>query len=80
MDIKIIGNNSSNRMKLIKNINKALKNYKNSVLIDIIDDEETLIKYKDKNTPILIINNKIISTGKILESREIKKYIEILEI
>ena len=67
-------------MKLIKNINKALKNYKNSVLIDIIDDEETLIKYKDKNTPILIINNKIISTGKILESREIKKYIEILEI
>ena len=80
MNIKIIGNNSSNRMKLIKNINKALKNYKNSVLIDIIDDEETLIKYKDKNTPILIINNKIISTGKILESREIKKYIEILEI
>ena len=80
MDIKIIGNNSSNRMKLIKNINKALKNYKNSVLIDIIDDEETLIKYKDKNTPILIINNKIISTGKILESKEIKKYIEILEI
>ena len=67
MDIKIIGNNSSNRMKLIKNINKALKNYKNSVLIDIIDDEETLIKYKDKNTPILIINNKIIYTCKILE-------------
>jgi hypothetical protein len=80
MDIKIIGNNSSNRMKLIKNINKALKNYKNSVLIDIIDDEESLNKFKNKNTPILLINNKIISTGKILESREIKKYIEILEI
>ena len=80
MDIKIIGNNSSNRMKLIKNINKALKDFKKGILIDIIDDEETLIKYKNKNTPILIINDKIISTGKILESKEIKKFVEIMEI
>ena len=79
MNIKVIGSHSANRMKLIKNVNKALKEHDFSVILEIIDDEETLSNYRDKNTPILIINNKIISTGKILEPREIKKYIEVMK-
>ena len=37
----------------------------------------TLSKYKDKNKPILMINEKIISNGKILTDREIRNYIKI---
>ena len=77
MKINIIGENSSNRMKLLKNLNKVTKNEDINVEINVIDDKETLSKYKDKNTPILMINEKIISNGKILTDREIRNYIKI---
>lgn len=76
MKIKIIGENSSNRMKLLKNLNKVTKNEDINVEINVIDDKETLSKYKDKNKPILMINEKIISNGKILTDREIRNYIK----
>ena len=64
-------------MKLLKNLNKVTKNEDINVEINVIDDKETLSKYKDKNKPILMINEKIISNGKILTDREIKNYIKI---
>jgi hypothetical protein len=75
--INIIGENSSNRMKLLKNLNKVTKNEDINIEINVIDDKETLSKYKDKNKPILMINEKIISNGKILTDREIRNYIKI---
>ena len=77
MKINIIGENSSNRMKLLKNLKKVTKNEDINIEINVIDDKETLSKYKDKNKPILMINEKIISTGKILTDREIRNYIKI---
>lgn len=77
MKINIIGENSSNRMKLLKNLNKVTKNEDINVEINVIDDKETLSKYKDKNKSILMINEKIISNGKILTDREIRNYIKI---
>jgi hypothetical protein len=64
-------------MKLLKNLNKVTKNEDINVEINVIDDKETLSKYKDKNKPILMINEKIISNGKILTDREIRNYIKI---
>ena len=78
MKINIIGENSSNRMKLLKNLKKVTKNEDINIEINVIDDKETLSKYKDKNKPILMINEKIISNGKILTDREIRNYIKIL--
>ena len=77
MKINIIGENSSNRMKLLKNLNKVTKNEDINIEINVIVDKETLSKYKDKNKPILMINEKIISNGKILTDREIRNYIKI---
>ena len=72
MEIKIIGTNSSNRLKLIKNIKKATDNKINIQLLE--KDNE----YNITNTPALIINDKLISQGKVLNEREIKKFIEVL--
>ena len=77
MKINIIGENSSNRMKLLKNLKKVTKNEDINIEINVIDDKETLSKYKDKNKPMLMINEKIISNGKILTDREIRNYIKI---
>ena len=72
MEIKIIGTNSSNRLKLIKNIKKATDN---KINIQLLEKDN---KYNITNTPALIINDKLISQGKVLNEREIKKFTEVL--
>ena len=72
MEIKIIGTNSSNRLKLIKNIKKATDN---NIDIKLVEKDN---RYNITNTPALVINDKIISQGKVLNEREIKKFIEVL--
>ena len=72
MEIKVIGTNSSNRLKLIKNIKKATDN---KINIQLLEKDN---KYNITDTPALIINDKLISQGKVLNEREIKKFIEVL--
>lgn len=72
MEIKVIGTNSSNRLKLIKNIKKATDN---KINIQLLEKDN---KYNITNTPALIINDKLKSQGKVLNEREIKKFIEVL--
>ena len=72
MEIKVIGTNSSNRIKLIKNIKKATDN---NIDIKLVEKDT---RYNITNTPALVINDKIISQGKVLNEREIKKFIEVL--
>ena len=72
MEIKVIGTNSSNRIKLIKNIKKATDN---NIDIKLVEKDN---RYNITNTPALVINDKIISQGKVLSEREIKKFIEVL--
>ena len=74
----MIGENSSNRMKLIKNINKAIKGINEYVEITLLDDKEDFSKYEISNTPGLVINDKIISQGKVLTDREIMNYMRVL--
>ena len=72
MEIKVIGTNSSNRIKLIKNIKKATDN---NIDIKLVEKDN---RYNITNTPALVINDKIISQGKVLNEREIKIFIEVL--
>lgn len=72
MEIKVIGTNSSNRIKLIKNIKKATDN---NIDIKLVEKDN---RYNITNTPALVINDKIISQGKVMNEREIKKFIEVL--
>lgn len=72
MEIKVIGTNSSNRIKLIKNIKKTTDN---NIDIKLVEKDN---RYNITNTPALVINDKIISQGKVLNEREIKKFIEVL--
>ncbi len=75
MRIQIVGKNSSNRMKLLKNIKKVLEPQKNTCDIQILEDDKYKQIYHVVNTPALIIDGKVISQGKILTEREIKRFI-----
>ena len=78
MEIKVIGENSSNRIKLLKNIGKAVKKADDNFEIILLEEKEVKDKYRITNTPSLIINEKIISQGKVLSDREILNYIRVL--
>lgn len=78
MEIKVLGKNSSNRMELLKNIEKGTSNEKGNIEVTLLEDEKYLSKYGISNTPALVINDKVISQGKILTEKEIKHYLKIL--
>ena len=76
LNIKIIGSNCSNGIKLKKNLLKVANDYDGDVEIELKDDQESLKNYNIKNKPGLVINAKKVSEGKIPNDREIMKYIK----
>lgn len=78
MEIKIVGKNCSNRNKLFKNLGKSLEDVKTKVEIELLEDKKYEDKYSVSNTPALVINDKVVSQGKVLNEREIKNFIRIL--
>ncbi len=76
MNIKIIGSNCSNGIKLKKLLLKVVNNYDGDVEIELKDDQESMRKYNIKNIPGLVINGKKFSEGKVPNDREILKYIK----
>ena len=71
IEIKIIGVNCSNGIKLKKMVNRATEEIDMEVKVTEIGEKNK--KYGIKNFPALIINNDIVSEGKVLTVREIKK-------
>ena len=78
MKIKIIGSNSSNRMKLQKNVMKVIESLEKNIDVEILDSEKEISKYGVTNTPGLVINEKLVSQGKVINENEIKNFIRIL--
>ena len=75
MNIKIVGYNCSNGIKLKKNISKINEC---EIELEVLDGDEYLNKYDIKNVPGLIINDKKVSEGKVLNDREILRMIKVL--
>ena len=76
MKIKVIGTNTKNRIKLLKNLNRALKEFEQTPEKELVEDREDIETYNNLITPALSINGNIVSNGKVLDEREIKHYIK----
>lgn len=75
IEIKIVGANSKNGMKLKREVKKSLDDIEVNVDFICLDDEKAKKKYGIHNIPALIVNGKVESEGKVLTSREISKII-----
>jgi len=75
-NIKIIGYRCSNGIKLKKNISKISNEC--NINLELLEGDEYLNKYNIKNIPGLIINEKVVSEGKVLNDREILRMIKVL--
>lgn len=78
VNIKVIGKESSNRTKLLKNLSKVKNEIDEKFSVEIIDNINLFNEYNITNFPSLIINDKVVSEGKILTDREIKRFIKVL--
>lgn len=73
MNIKIVGSNCKNGMQLYKMASRPVEELEENIEVEKLDDKNSINKYGVKNIPGLIINNRLVSEGKVLTSREITK-------
>lgn len=75
IEIKLIGTNCSNGMKLKREVIRAIDGIDFPVSYIELNDEKTKKKYGIKNIPALVIKEDIKSEGSVLTSREITRLI-----
>ena len=71
--IKIIGSNCSNGIKLKKMVDRAVGEMEETIEVEELNDQNSKNKFNISNIPGLVIDNKLVSQGKVLTVREIKK-------
>ena len=76
LTIKVLGSGRKNCTELLENVYKALEEMNYTANVAKVTDYIRIRKYGIISTPALIVNEDIVSTGKVLEPKEI---IEILE-
>lgn len=73
MNIKVLGTGCKKCLLLEQNVREAVKNNNVDAHIEKIEDIPSIIKYGVMSTPALVIDEKVVSTGKILSVRDIEK-------
>lgn len=77
MDIKIIGSHCKNGMQLCKMVTRAIDEVNPEIELTKLDDKKSIEQYGVTNIPGLVIEDKLISQGKVLSQREISKLIQV---
>jgi small redox-active disulfide protein 2 len=75
MTIKILGSGCCNCSKLLENVKQALSESGKDAEINKVTAIEEIIKYGVMSTPALVVDEKVVSAGKVLKPKDIKKFI-----
>lgn len=75
VNIKLIGANCSNGIKILKNLAKVEREMNVEFHIEKIDSA-LKEKYHVNVTPALIIEDQMVSSGNVLSDKEIKHYVK----
>ncbi len=71
MIIKVLGSGCSKCKKLEENVHKALTEQGTDATVEKVADLQTIMSYGVMMTPALVIDDKVVSSGKILSPSEI---------
>jgi small redox-active disulfide protein 2 len=72
MDIKVLGTGCKKCKALEKNVQQALRELNIDALVHKVEDIKEIMKYKVMSTPALVLNERVVSTGKLLSVNEVK--------
>lgn len=73
MIIKVLGSGCSKCKKLEKMVKKVLREENMQAQIEKVEDYSEILAYGVLTTPALVIDEKLVSQGKLLNSKEIKE-------
>lgn len=76
MIIKILGSGCKNCVTLLENTKAALKEIEIEAEIVKVEDFKEIMTYGVMSTPALVIDEKVMSFGKVLKPQEIIKIID----
>lgn len=73
MIIKVLGSGCSKCGKLETNVRKAVEELGIEVSIEKVTDFKKIMEYGVMQTPALVVDEKVVSVGKVLSAKDIKK-------
>ena len=76
MNLKLIGSDCSNGIKILKNLKKVQRELECSLKINEVSKKNN--KQKHIVIPTLILNDEIISEGRVISDRELKNILKPL--
>lgn len=76
MNIKILGSGCKNCVTLTENTKAAIKEMGIEAEITKVTDFKDIMTYGVMSTPALVIDEKVVSFGKVLKPKDIKEIIE----
>ena len=72
MIIKVLGTGCHKCKSLEDSINAAVKEAGVAAIVEMVQDDKEIEKYKVKSTPALVIDEKVVSAGRQLSAQEVK--------
>ena len=76
LNVKVLGTGCKSCHALLENAQAALEQMDSSVKVDYVTDIAEVASYGVMSTPALVINNKVVSMGKVLKPADIIKLLQ----
>ena len=76
MNVKVLGGGCSKCEKLLENAKEAVANAGVEAEVEYITDFAVIASYGIMSTPALMVDEKIVSMGKVLKSSDIEKFLK----
>lgn len=73
--IKVLGAGCKSCHQMYENTKQAVQNQGLDVDVEYITDMEKVIQYGAMSMPVLVVNEKVVSVGRVLKPKEIEKLI-----
>ncbi|MGN1344689.1 MAG: thioredoxin family protein [Traorella sp.] len=78
LSIKVLGTGCKSCHELYENTRQAVKNLGLSVEVEYLTDLEKIMEYGVMSMPALVVNEKVVSMGKVLKSADVERLLQRL--
>lgn len=76
MHIKVLGTGCKKCKELEKNVRKVVEENSLDAKVEKVEDVQTIMSYGVMSTPGLVVDDKVVSTGKVLSADELTAWIK----
>ena len=78
ISVKVLGPGCKNCHALLENVQAAMKEISSTVAVEYVTDMATVASYGVMSTPALVVNEKVVSSGKVMKAGDVVKLLHKL--